>query len=183
MKTKEQSYQSDKKVIMHLSSNNKTTPQFFSWPPEAGSKGESVAIDCTKVHKTFLSVYIIVYRYADVLRSTYQILGPHITGVIIQLISVPRFSLSATTGFSVLAFFEVNSSVGAESAKENADVSRSDDCCLHAKGHNVLEDAEQQREKKRESRKLAWLRIAHCLCLSKLKKGSFSTQPVLMNLI
>lgn len=95
---------------MHLSSNNKTTPQFFSWPPEAGSKGESVAIDCTKVHKTFLSVYIIVYRYADVLRSTYQILGPHITGVIIQLISVPRFSLSATTGFSVLAFFEVNSS-------------------------------------------------------------------------
>lgn len=117
------------------------------------------------------------------LRSTYQILGPHITDVVIQLISVPRFSLSATTGFSALAFFEVNASVGAESAKENADVSRSDDCCLHAKGHNVLEDAEQQRGKKRESRKLAWLRIAHCLCLSKLKKGSFSIQPVLMNLI
>lgn len=118
---------------MHLSSNNETTPQFFSWPPEAGSKGASVAIDCTKVHKTFLSVYIIVYRYADVLRSTFQILGPHITGVIIQLISVPRFSLSATTGFSALAFFEVNASVGAESAKENADVSRSDDCYLQRK--------------------------------------------------
>lgn len=51
---------------MHLSSNNKTTPQFFSWPPEAGSKGESVAIDCTKVHKTFLSVYIIVCRCVEV---------------------------------------------------------------------------------------------------------------------
>lgn len=58
--------------------------------------------------------------------------------------------------------------MGAESAKENADISRSDDCHLHPKGHNVLEVGEQQRKEKRESEQEACM-ASYCTLLVFIK--------------